>query len=262
MEAIVTTAGRPSLYTIVQAKEIARKLAIPYVERNKRSVSALIKNYKVGVIVVGKDKVSFQSETDEQPFFFHPNSAMFRAKRWLKSMDDPFIQACRLEEGDYFFDGTLGLGSDAILASLAVGDSGKVIGTELSPIIAFIVQNGLQTYESPVTAINLALRRITVLHMSYMDCLKNMANNSMDVVYFDPMFENKVVGSDGLDKMRALTTITPLTKETIVEAKRVASKRIVLKDHFRSERFSQFDFNVDVRPSATYHFGTIELEEK
>ncbi|MFA9557999.1 class I SAM-dependent methyltransferase [Evansella sp. AB-rgal1] len=259
MNIIVTTSGRPSNESINHAKAIAKTLNIAFVRRNKVSVESVrMTNKADAVVVVGKDKLSVK--TKETTFFFHPNTAMFRAKKWLKTGKEPLIDACKLTPGDTLYDATLGLGSDAILASLAVGHTGKVLGTEASSLLAFIVKEGLQSYETDVQEFNKALKRIKVMNLSHIQWLQKASTNSVDIVYFDPMFEEKVSGSDGFDSMRPFTLFTPLTETAIIEAKRVARKRVVLKDHFRSQRFQQFGFQVQVRPSATYHYGTIELE--
>ncbi|MDQ0253626.1 hypothetical protein J2S74_000998 [Evansella vedderi] len=259
-DVIVTTSGRPNDSIIREAEKIAKELNIPYKSRNKQSVDGMIAKHKASVIVVGKERITAQALQEQDPFFFHPNAAMFRAKRWMKTKEDPLVQACNLKEGDSFLDATMGLASDAIIASLATGPNGEVIGIEESEMIAFIVKSGLSNYESNVSEIDEALRRIRVYSHSNLEWLRKAETDSMDVVYFDPMFEEEVSGSNGFDPMRPFTVKSSFTEEVLEEAKRVAKKRVVLKDHFRSDRFQKFGFSVQVRPSATYHFGTIEME--
>ena len=81
----------------------------------------------------------------------------------------------------------------------------------------------------------------------------------MDVVYFDPMFEEALTDSTGINPIRNWAAYTPLTAEVIEEAKRVARKRIVMKNHYHSPLFDQHGFQVIKRPSAKFHFGVIEL---
>lgn len=47
------------------------------------------------------------------------------------------LRAAGLSEGDTFLDCTLGLGSDAIIASMAVGETGSVIGIEKTALCLF-----------------------------------------------------------------------------------------------------------------------------
>jgi len=257
-QSVITTASRPTSFTVTKAKQTALSLSARYVERNEKPINQLTREHRSPVVVVGKERIELYNEGNEHPFFFHPNAAMFRAKHWLKTNEDPLIKACQLKKGDTFFDGTLGLGSDAILASLAIGEKGKVIGCESSKLLAYLVQSGLKSYNSHHDQIDNAMRRIIVHHDHHLAWLKKQKSKSIDVVYFDPMFEEKVKGSAGFDAMRPMTVNHELTYDTIEEAKRVARKRVVLKDHFRSTRFDKFGFTVQVRPSATYHFGIID----
>ncbi|SDY68778.1 Putative SAM-dependent methyltransferase [Evansella caseinilytica] len=258
-EFIVTTSTRPNGKIIKEAMTTAEELSVPYVRREKRSAASIMAQYNAGIMIIGKDSFVVHAVPHSPPFFFHPNAAMLRAKRWLTAKRDAMIDACQLERGDRFLDGTLGLASDAILASLAVGSEGKVIGVEMSPILAYVVKKGLQFYHSNVETIDGAMRRIQVMNMSHISWLGEAPSKSVDVVYFDPMFQEAIQGSDGFDIMRPLTRNVPITSETIREASRVARKRVVMKDHFRSRRFQELGFQVQIRPSATYHFGTIEM---
>ncbi|MBU9714467.1 class I SAM-dependent methyltransferase [Evansella tamaricis] len=258
---IVTTSGRPSQRILERALAISKQLQVPFIQRKKRSVPTMKTIYHSNVLVVEEDRLTFHSRGEQKPFFFHPNAAMFRAKHWLKTREDPMVHACGLTKGDRIFDATLGLGSDAILASLAVGQSGRVIGAEKSKIISFIVGTGLKEYVSYVPKVDEALRRIEVLSVNHLDWLVNAPDHSVDVVYFDPMFEESVTGSDGFEPIRIHTAMETISEQAVLEAKRVARKRVVLKDHFRSTRFQTLGFHVDVRLSATFHYGTIELED-
>ena len=56
-------------------------------------------------------------------------------------------------------------------------------------------------------------------------------------------FEETVIESDGI-KLKHFALYHDITDETIAEAKRVARKRVVLKDHFRSSRFEKHNFYV------------------
>ena len=66
---------------------------------------------------------------------FSNHENMFRAKRMLRGEPDPFVEAAQVEPGDKLLDCTLGLGSDAIIASLAAGEQGEVCGIEKSPLL-------------------------------------------------------------------------------------------------------------------------------
>lgn len=259
---IITTAGRTNIEMIHIANQFAKQLEIPYIPRRKLSVEEIMEQEKDDVLVVGKNRLDiYPLNHPHEPIFFHPNSAMFRVKRVLRGEDDPLIQAAKLEAGMTFLDCTLGLGSDSIVASSVVGKSGRVVGIEGNRHIAFLLQQGLKTWESGNDGMNLAMSRIEVLNRNNLDFLKEQKDNSFDVVYFDPMFDEKIIESDGIKGLRTIALYTDVLEETIEEAKRVAKKRIVLKDHWKSTRFETFGFSVFRRKTAKFHFGVIETDE-
>ncbi|WP_075982031.1 class I SAM-dependent methyltransferase [Bacillus massilinigeriensis] len=254
----ITTAGRTNNRLVEKAKSMANELKIEYVSRRKNSIQAVQQLLNDDCIVVGKDRLEMYPIGGSKPFFFHPNSAMFRVKRIMRGEPDPFLQACNLKSGERFLDCTLGLASDSIVAAYKVGNEGSVVGVEGNPYLAYIVANGLQEWDSNSTGINKAMRSIQVIHQLSTEYLKSLEENSFDCVYFDPMFEDQIIESDGIQGLRRFAVYIDLTEELIQEAKRVSKGRIVLKDHFRSERFKRFGFDVYTRPSAKFHFGVIE----
>lgn len=256
----VTTAGRTNEIMTANAKAIALELKADFVPRKKRSVSALQQIVKDDCLVVGKDRLELFPLGAEEPFFFHPNSAMFRIKRLMKGESDPLIEAAKLQEGMSFLDCSLGLGSDSIVAGFVVGDSGSVTGIEARHELAYLVKNGLKTWDSGYDAINLAMEKIKVLHGYSLDVLKSLEENSFDCVYFDPMFDESILESDGIRGLTHFAIYDGLSQEFVQQAVRVASKRVVLKDHFRSRRFEVFGFSVYKRKTAKFHFGVIEKE--
>jgi hypothetical protein len=256
----ITTAGRTTEEMKILAQSIAKELSISYFDRNKKSVAYLQQFHDDSCIVVGKERLELFPLGETEPFFFHPNSAMFRIKRLLKGEHDPFIDACQLEKGMSFLDCTLGLASDSIVASFQVGREGNVTGLEGEKFLSYMVRNGLQNWTTEINEMNDSMRRIEVLNTHCYDYLKNLPNNSVDCIYFDPMFENNILESDGIQAITNIAIYNPLKADWIEEALRVARKRVVLKDHYLSNRFSQFGFEVIRRKTAKFHFGFIEKQ--
>ncbi|GAC89902.1 SAM-dependent methyltransferase [Anoxybacillus flavithermus NBRC 109594] len=256
---IVTTAGRTNEQMIEKAKQIALELQTSYIPRRKRSISAIHQFVAQPVLVVGKERLELHFPNGREPLFFHPNSASFRVKRILKGGSEPFLQATKLQKGMMFLDCTLGLAADSIIASLVVGQEGKVVGIEGSAHIAYLTKQGLRHWESDVVELTEAMRRICVHHDDFRSFLARCDDKSYDVVYLDPMFEVSIEESDGVKGLKQVALYTNITKEDIEQAKRVARQRVVLKDHWQSSRFHQFGFSVYRRKTAKFHFGTIEL---
>ncbi len=256
---IITTAARTQLALESKAKELASIYQLHYVERNERSLRKLKQEYKVDILVVGQDKLFISIINSDEKMFFHPNLSMIRAKRYIKGEIEPFLQVTKLKEGMSFLDCTLGLASDSIMASLAVGNTGRVIGVEASKTVYLLVNEGLKHFESSVSSFDQAMRRIEVHQADHYRILKNSPNNSIDVVYFDPMFHQQIERSNGIEPLRLRATEMDLTNQVLLEAKRVAKRRIVLKDHWQSERFKKYGFKQYRRKTTLFHYGFIEL---
>jgi hypothetical protein len=256
----VTTAGRTNEDMILLAKEIAEELKVNYVIRKKQSVKALQEKWDDDCIVVGKERLELFPNGEEQPFFFHPNSSMFRVKRLKEGEHDPFVEACQLKRGNYFLDCTLGLASDSIVASYIVGAEGRVVGVEGNEYLAYLVRKGLASWDSGIREMNQALTRIEVVQQMALDYLKLQLDNSFDCVYLDPMFEERITESDGIKGLSKMAVYEDITEEIIFNAKRVAINRVVLKDHYRSMRFEKYGFEVLRRKTAKFHFGIIKIQ--
>ena len=254
----VTTAGRTNEEMIERALQISEFLQVPYLPRKKKSIYHIQNQADSDCIVVGKERLELFEKNTNQPFFFHPNSAMFRIKRLISGDYDPFADAVKLTKGMTFLDCTLGLASDAIIASFLVGREGVVTGIEGQKYLAFMVQKGLNTWDSGLPAMNKAMKRVRVLHKEACQYLKSQADSSVDCVYFDPMFEETILESDGIKALGQLAIHDDLTDELINEAIRVAKLRVVLKDHYKSIRFEKYGFEVMRRKTAKFHFGVIE----
>ena len=258
----VTTAGRTDDQMIKVAMRIAEELKVPCIPRDKCSVVSLQEKRVDDCLVIGKNRLELYPFGEQEPFFFHPNSSMFRIKRLLKGERDPFIEATQLKVGMSIIDCTLGLASDSTVASFVVGEMGRIAGIEASRYLAYVVKDGLKNWDSGISEMNQAMRRIIVHHGSSLEYLINQQDNSVDCVYFDPMFEEAILESDGIKTLGKFAVYDDLTEVMINEALRVARKRVVLKDHFRSDRFEKYGFEVFRRKSAKFHFGVIEIDDK
>lgn len=255
---IITTAGRTNEEMTRQAIKVAEDLDGRFVQRKKRSVQLIQQVEEEDCIVVGKERLELYPLEDSEPFFFHPNSAMFRVKRLMKGENDPFVEAAGLYAGKTLLDCTLGLASDSIVASFIVGKKGKVTGIEGNPYVGYIVKNGLHSWASGIPELDQAMKRIQVINKLSLPFLKSIPDQSYDCVYFDPMFEDHTLESDGIKALKRFAIYEEMTDQVIEEAKRVAKERVVLKDHYRSSRFEKFNFHELKRKTAKFHYGVLE----
>ena len=258
MKTIVTTAGRPTDYTIEIAKSAASILNLPYINRQKRTVTQLRQHYQCDVLVASKIQWEYYGMNTDEPFFFHPSSAMFRLKRVARGEKDPFLEACQLILGDSFVDCTLGYASDSLMAAYAVGDTGSVVGCEANPILAFILQEAFHNGRTGYVEFQTLMNQIHIESSDAISYLKHLNDHSVDVVYMDPMFETTIEASANISPLRSLGVHDALTIDWVTEALRVARKRVVLKADYRSPWFEKYNFHQIVRPNTKFHYGFIE----
>ena len=213
------------------------------------------REYGADVLVAGKDRYELFREGMEQPLFFHPNTAAFRLKRLGKGESDPLIEASGIAEGDTFLDCTLGLAADSIVASYIIGDSGKCIGLEADPTVAFLTKMGLRKFPTSSEALVSSMQRIEVFQTEAIEFLVNQPDCSWDVVYIDPMFHEPIEESTNFKPLRQAGVHTALTTEWVDEALRVCRRRVVVKERFDSKVFDQFSMQRKIRPNTKFHFG-------
>lgn len=255
---IVTTTRKPDAATENFAEKISLKLGGQFVRREDFSFDALKKIHGAENILLVK-KNSLGVVTAEGELFFHPNTAHLRIKNLRGGDGDRLIDALKISAGSKVLDCTLGLGSDAIVESFIVGESGKVVALEVNPLIAEVVRNGLKNFSEDSPHILQAMRRVEVVNVDCENFLKTCAENSFDVVYFDPMFRRPIKKSSGLNPIRPLADARPLTEEIIREACRVAKFRVVMKEHSGSAEFARLGFKIlDGGKYSSVAFGVID----
>ena len=257
IKTIVTTAGRPDDVSMALAAFACNELGAFFEPRKKRSIRKISEEHQAHVIVAGKNRFEYYALGTNEPFFFHPNSAAFRLKRVARGEEEPFLEAAQLEIGDSLLDCTLGLAADAMLAAYTVGGKGRVVGLEANPNVAFIVKQGMQTYDTTELPLTECMRHIEVVQDEATRYLKKLPDKSFDVVYMDPMFEEIIDEATNFEALRIAGEHASLTDEWVCEAKRVAKKRVVLKAHFRSEWFAKYQFQRYERLTAKFHYGVM-----
>lgn len=215
--------------------------------------------YGGDILVAGKERFElYRAGRAEDPFFFHPDTAVFRLKRLLRGETDPLVEAACLTGGSRFLDCTLGLATDSIVAAFSVGPTGRAVGTEADPDIAFITRQGLQQFPASFTELKLAMDRIEVVQQDSVDFLRTLESDSFDVIYLDPMFSTAIEESGNFAPLRHAGAAGGLTGEWVSEAVRVAASRVVLKGHYTDPAFEEYGFTRIRRPNTKFHFGYIE----
>ena len=240
MNCITTTIRKHSIPAEQLARNLAGTLQVPYVERDNLSLDALRRRFDVDNIIVATQSHPIVSTLGGN-YFFHLSMAELRIKNLINGNYDHMSTAMALAPGRTVLDCTLGLATDAVVASYIVGNSGQVVGLEITAIIAAVTALGLQQFTNSGIdpAIIAALRRIKVYHTDCLTYLRELPNNSFDVVYFDPMFRHPVTDSANLNPLRRLADAAPLNLSSIREACRVAALRVVVKEANGSPEFAR-----------------------
>ena len=187
---------------------------------------------------------------------FHPNMALIRLMNLQRGGTDRYLEATQLKAGDTLVDATLGLGTDALIGAWAIGKMGSVLALEQSPILAALVRDGLSHMTEIIpnpknvhkqnswAALVQASRQIEVRWGDHRKSLANIPSNSVDVVYFDPMFRNTLEQSDSIQLLHRWSDHSPLDREAVLEACRIARHRVVLKERKNSPEFRRLGFKI------------------
>lgn len=263
---VVVTTSQDQKEQIELGQKLATEIGCPFVLRKQQRLSQMMRDLSLqGIIVVETQQVTLQ--TREGPtFYFHPNMVKHRAHAFLKDQPDVMVKAMNLEPGLKVLDCTLGLGSDALITSLVVGKAGQVVGLEASTVIAVLVKNGLRNYpwESlPVVGKPLAeaANRIEVVNQDHREVLKRLPANSFDIVYFDPMFQETIPSSKGIAILRHWGWNQTLDPRLLLEAARVARKRVVVKVKRGSQEFNRLGLRQVIEGGRRISYGILSVKE-
>ncbi|MEW9698862.1 class I SAM-dependent methyltransferase [Paenibacillus sp. SI8] len=256
---LVTTSYAPSKELLEKASRLAAAYGGRLVPRRKTSLEQIRKSYKDdSLLLVTKEEIRYY-EGDAPAHFFHPSMALVRIKRLLKGETDLLLEASGAAHGDTVIDCTAGLASDAIVFAFAVGAAGRVTALESETIPAMLVHEGLAVYESEVADLNAAMRRIELKKTDHLLYLQQLQSQSVDIVYFDPMFRSPIEESQAISPLRQQANGEAVSMAAVTEARRVARKSIVLKEHRDSKEFNRLGFDSILRSTTKTTYGVIRL---
>ena len=252
---IVTTSRKPKADSENLAVHFAEKLNLKFVPRADFTLETLKQNYNVENILLIRNNFPVIITKDGE-LFFHPNTAHLRIKNLRQGLGDRLIDAAKIQHGDKILDCTLGLGSDSIVLSFVAGN---VTALEISSVLAEVVRYGMKKFFDDTPPVIEAMRRVEVITADYFDYLKNLADNSFDVVYFDPMFRHGINKSSGINPIRPLADNRPLEIDSVIEACRVARRCVIMKENSRSTEFERLGFKIaDGGKYSSISFGVID----
>ena len=232
----VTTAIQASEKAKKRARKVCKDLNNPYFERKKLGIKKLLAMHELDyLIIVHDDKLLVKN--GECDLFWHPGTAVLKLWDTGTGVNNQLLKAVCPEPDDVILDCTLGYGSDAIVLASALTGQGHVIGLEGSEIIAYLTKNGLENYQNIKDEVKKAMSKVKVVHADHGAYLKEMASDSVDIVYFDPMFQNPNMKSKSMNALRDFAKMNTLNKDTVYEALRVCKKRVIVKERIGSGVF-------------------------
>lgn len=233
MRIAVTTSLHPTAAERDLARGAAARWGLAYAERGRGSLAEVRAGLAVDGLLVLTDRAAGLF-LDGEARAWSPGMGALRAKRvarWLAggaradgTERDPFFEAAGIRPGDAVLDCTLGLGADALVAAVAAGPAGRVVGIEGSVALAAWVGEGLSRSRLP------GADRIEVAAGDHAQRLASLPDRSFDVVCFDPMFRHARAEPGGFDVVRALADARPLSPEALAQARRVARRWVLVKD--------------------------------
>ncbi|MWC28164.1 class I SAM-dependent methyltransferase [Paenibacillus sp. MMS18-CY102] len=260
---IVTTASKPSETSLAKARALAEELSGRFLLRRGRTLSQLIDDNKENrLLVVLENEVRFyEGATSGQPLYYHPSMAFVRVKRLLRGEPDPLIELSGCAPGDSVVDCTAGMCADSLVFSVAVGAEGTITALESEPVLYAVIREGLQSYKSGLPDADDAMRRITMRLANHTEYLSQLPDKSVDIVYFDPMFQEAIEESSAIGPLRALANYNPLSSEAVEQAKRVARKCVMLKEQKDCAEFERLGFTrCKTKKTSKITYGVIRVD--
>ncbi|WP_251453949.1 class I SAM-dependent methyltransferase [Veillonella intestinalis] len=228
--AIVTISQKGKETEAIKAKEVARLLQLPYVPRNGLSLPRLQEQFEGEDILILSKQGPKLYTGEGKAHEFHLSMAQLRIIAYDRGQRDHLIAALGSKPIHSFLDCTVGLGSDSLLVAYARPEINHLVALEGNPLLAYVTNYGCRHFTHKSELVTKALRRIHVCATRYETFLKQARTNSFDIVYFDPMFEVPVNDSPQFLSLRGHVLATPMTEAMLVEAKRVARNRVIIKE--------------------------------
>lgn len=244
---IISTAVKVNDAQIKEAENLAKKWQVPYIKRKKLTIKQLHQDYGNLFIVYAGRYEYLDSEGNR--LFFHPNTAVIR----IKNKRDPLVDLVGTDK--MVLDCTMGLAGDSIVMSSA---NNKVTALEHDTVIFEIVNKGLKQFDAIDDNIQQAMRNIQPIYIDFEKYLKNQADNSFDIVYFDPMFIHVIAESQNINGIKSRQSNQPLTDDILCHARRVAREKVIIKAHYKDDVFERLGFKRIVRENTKFHYGVIQ----
>ncbi len=244
---LITTTRKEKALDSIGAEDFKKIYGGLFVERKERSLEGLIAEFNPTSIVVFEEGFPTLYDPNQlsSPLRFHLNIGALRLQKVQNNGNDRFLEVSGIEAGMKVLDGTLGLGTDALLSAWAVGDTGKVVALEGSKAIFSIVDFSLHKIGQGGDDLLAELaRRIEVKQIEFSAYSKVQETNTFDIVYLDPMFDKPRGKSIGIQPIRLWAFDQLLTAETAREAFRLCKRRMIIKEAKGSHCWEELSLDI------------------
>lgn len=242
---------------------ICAEVASRYDRSKPMSLTKMIKEHEASaILVVDSSGTHLQLAADDETkasaeFRLHGGIGVLRLRNVLGGGNDALLESCGIRKGDVFIDATAGQCQDALIAAAAVGESGRVIAFEASPLL-WAVTSSRPVSTGDVDVDRMLNERVEVRLGEAADLLAQMPDRSADIIYFDPMWQVPSKASPSFGVLRKLAHNGRLTLEAIREARRVARRAVVVMDQPGGEELERLGLPV-VSCGQRKRFGLLDL---
>lgn len=233
------TRGKHGLGITESACALRDELHISEIARNNRGIPWLMEQHHLECLLVEEENELVAHWKDGGHLAFHPGMAVPRIKQMKDTGTEMLTHIMQLEPDETVLDCTMGMANDSIVMAFAAAE-GHITSLESSPVIYAVVRYGLQHWDGG-WRMNEAMKRITPVNRNYEEYLIELAEDSYDHLYFDPMFERPILQSSGINPLRRAANYAPLTQEMLERARYIAKKNVIVKHRAGTLQSLQFD---------------------
>jgi hypothetical protein len=230
MKSMIVVPAVDSEAYLEYGRKLAEKYGVPFCPRNGKTIHQLQSILDSALLVAHSQGCYYVNGLFK--LRYHMGLAPLRLKQIRNGKTDYLLEALHLQGSEKVIDATFGLGADAlVMASILQSATGHIIGLESAEPIFCVATEGVLYFRDQTGQITEESRKkIQLLHRDYQTYLKEQADQSVDIVFFDPMFQRPVKGSENLGEIRRFANTEPLLETSIQEAIRISRKRVVIKE--------------------------------
>ena len=257
----VTVSKDASKDLIHKAKEAARELNLPWMERRDTLEETGGEDCE-GLLEFTRKCPVYR--TRDNLYKFHLGTAKLRIAQMKHGHADRLVKLLPDKEYLTVVDATFGAGGDSIVLSWALQGKGQIISLEKSPVLWVVGQAGISGFSDADEDVLQAIRRIHLIHDDFAHWLQQAKSNSVDVVYFDTMFRHPVKKDiNNRNAFRNAACYDVLTEDVLAQAVRAARYRVIVKERPFSPVFKNPAFTyVDSKKGQSTAYGVIVCQNK